>query len=270
MERSFKYKLKPTVAQRKALERTLSLCRALYNAAVAERRMLWQQRGVSLSYYDQKAELPSLTKALPEFTSVHSQMLQDVILRVERTYAAYFRRRASGDTPGYLRFQGEGRYQSFTYRQFGNGVFLETARLLLCKFGAITVRWSRPLEGTPKTVTVRQEPDGWYVCFACTEILARPLPLTGSETGIDLGLATFLVTADGAPVANPRFMRRAEKALKKAHRQVSRRKQGSNRRRKAARCLAQRYAKLRRQRADFHHKTALALVRTYDTIYYGT
>ncbi|MGO8950431.1 MAG: RNA-guided endonuclease InsQ/TnpB family protein [Ktedonobacterales bacterium] len=95
----------------------------------------------------------------------------------------------------------------------------------------------------------------------------QPQPLTGRETGIDVGLKVFLITAGGESVENPRYYRKAEHALKKAQRRVSRRKKGSKRRRKAVKVLARRQQKAKRQRTDFHHKTALALVRQYDVIY---
>jgi putative transposase len=120
--------------------------------------------------------------------------------------------------------------------------------------------------GTIKTVTIAREADGWYVCCSCAQVPTESLPLTGRETGIDVGLKVFLITADGQSVANPRHYRKAEQALKKAQQRVTRRKKGSKRRYKAVRVLAKRHQHVRRQRSDFHHKTALALVRTYDTI----
>jgi putative transposase len=93
------------------------------------------------------------------------------------------------------------------------------------------------------------------------------LPLTGQETGIDVGLAAFAALADGSQIANPRVFRVAQMALKRAQRRVSRRKKGSNHRRKAVALLAKMHQTVRRQRQDFHHKTALALVRQYDMIY---
>ena len=89
------------------------------------------------------------------------------------------------------------------------------------------MRWSRPLEGTPKTVTISQEADGWYAILSCADVPAQPLPPTGRETGIDVGLKVFLITADGEVVENPRLHRRGEKRLAKAQRVVSRRKKGS-------------------------------------------
>jgi putative transposase len=126
----------------------------------------------------------------------------------------------------------------------------------------------RPLEGTPKTVTISREADGWYVCFSCADVPIQPLPATGQETGIDLGIEAFATLSDGTRIFSPGWYRMAERALKTAQRRVSRRKQGSNRRRKAVKLLAKSHQKVRRQRRDFHHKTALALVRENDTIYH--
>ena len=138
---------------------------------------------------------------------------------------------------------------------------------VLSKVGRIAIRWSRPLEGKVKTVTITQEADGWYCCFSCADVPVQSLPPTGQETGIDVGLKVFLVTAEGEVVENPRHYRKAEKALQKAQRRVSRRKKGSKRRRKAVALLARKHQKVKRQRQDFHHKTALTLLRRYDVIY---
>jgi putative transposase len=117
-------------------------------------------------------------------------------------------------------------------------------------------------------VTISQDVDGWYVCFSCVDVPVQPLPATGQETGIDLGLEAFATLSDGTRIFNPGWYRKAERALKTAQRRVSRRKKGSARRRKAVTLLARAHQKVRRQRQDFHHKTALQLVRKNDTIYH--
>ncbi len=190
------------------------------------------------------------------------------MLRVHRTFQAFFRRVTNGEKPGYPRFKGRHRYHSFTYPQWGNGASLVGNRLLLSKIGHIAVQWSRPLEGTPKTVSIIEEADGWYVCIACADVPVQPLPLTGQETGIDLGLESFLTLAKGEQIANPRHYRKAEKALAKAERRKDRRKRGSKRRRKAVLLLRKKYQKVARQRRDFHHKTARSLLMQYDTVYF--
>jgi putative transposase len=249
------------------MEFVLRRCRELYNAALQERRDAWRMCGVSVRLGHQSTQLPAIKAVRPEYREVHSQVLQDVLTRLDRAFAAFFRRVQNGERPGYPRFQRGGRYHSFTYKQFGNGATLDNGDLVLVKIGRIPVRWSRPLVGGIKAVTITHEADGWYVCFACEEVPVQPLPPTGQETGIDLGLKVFLVTASGEVIDNPRYYRKAEKALAKAQRRVSRRKKGSKRRRKAVQWLTKKHQTVKRQRRDFHHKTALLLVRAYDVIY---
>jgi putative transposase len=269
VRKTYTYKLLPTPAQERALETVLSRCRTLYNVALEQRRIWWGRgQGKSATYYQQKAELPDLKVAYPDYAEVNAQVLQDVILRVERAFQAFFRRVAAGETPGYPRFQGRNRYHSFTYPQYSGGAVLEGSMLSLSKIGRVPIRVHRPLVGTPKTLTISRKADGWYACISCAEVPVQPLPATGQETGIDLGLEAFATLADGTCIANPRHYRRAEKRLAKAQRRVSRRKKGSKRREKAALLLAKAHQKVRRQRRDFHHKTARALVRHYDVIYH--
>jgi putative transposase len=267
VRKTFKYKLKPTTEQVAALAFVVRLCRELYNAALEERREAWQKRGVSITVAGQSAQLPAVKEARPEYRDIHSQVLQDVLTRLDRAVHAFYRRIREGQTPGYPRFQGSNRYNSFTYKQFGNGATLDNGFLVLSKIGRIGIHWSRPLEGTPKTVTISREADGWYACFACAEVPVQPFAPTGQETGIDVGLKVFLITADGEIVENPRHYRKAEKQLAKAQRCVSRRKKGSHRRKKAVALLKRKHQTIQRQRRDFQHKTALALLRQYDTIY---
>ncbi len=266
LRKAYKYKLKPTPEQARLFEDVVWRCRTLYNTALEQRITAYRRCGVTLTCYQQQAELPDLKAAFPEYAAIHSQVLQDVLTRLDKTYQAFFRRVQAGQTPGFPRYQGRNRYQSFTYKQYGNGARLDNGFLVLSKIGRVAVRWSRPLEGTPKTVTIAKEADGWYVCFSCAEVPAQPLPPTGRETGIDVGLKVFLITSEGDTVENPRHHRKAEKRLKKAQRCVSRRKKESKRRRKAVRLLAKKHQQVQRQRRDFHHKTALSLLRANDTI----
>jgi putative transposase len=211
--------------------------------------------------------LPDLKADLPEYTGVHFQVLQDVLLRLDRAFQAFFRRLQSGEEPGCPRFQGQERYDSFTYPQYGNGAMLDGGVLSLSKIGRIPIRLHRLIEGMPKTVTISHEADGWYACFSCADVPTTPLTPTGRETGIDVGLKVFLIAAGGEMVENPRHYRKAEKQLAKAQRRVSRRTKGSRRRRKAVALLKRKHQKIARQRCDFHHKTALALLQQYDVIY---
>ncbi|HET8909410.1 MAG TPA: transposase [Ktedonobacterales bacterium] len=268
VRKTFKYKLKPTPEQVRQLERVVMMCRRLYNTALEQRITLWKQRGVSISQYAQEAELKGLRADMAEYAAVHSHVLQDVLARLNKTYQDFFRRVTTGQTPGFPRFQGRNRWHSFTYKEYGNGARLDNGFLVLAKIGRVAVRWSCPMEGTLKTVTLSREVDGWYVCFSCADVPRQPRAPTGQEIGIDLGLESFATLSDGTMIHNPRCYRNAERRLKTAQRKVARRKQGSNRRRKAVTLLAKAHQTVKRQRRDFQHKTALALVREFDTIYH--
>jgi putative transposase len=276
VHKTYKERLRPTPEQAQALDVVLWRCRTLYNVALEQRKTAWERCRVSVKRFAQEAEMADIRAKFPEYAAVHSHVLQDVLARLDKAYQAFFRRLVSGEKPGYPRFQGRNRYHSFTYKEYGNGAKLENGYLILSKIGRIAVHWSQrtgkgtvkgTIPGTPKTVTISKEADGWYVCFSCVDVPAEPLPPTDRETGIDVGLKVFLITADGNAVENPRHYRKAERELKKAQRRVARRKKGSTRWRKAVQQCARKHQKVKRQRHDFHHKTALALVREYDTIY---
>jgi putative transposase len=191
VRKAYKYKLKPTPEQEQALERILSCCRALYNVALEQRRTWWGRgQGIGATYYQQAMELPDLKDACPEYREVHSQVLQDVLRRVDKTYQAFFHRVKAGETPGYPRFQGKSRYHSITFPQYGNGATLDGEILSLSKIGRIPLRLHRPLAGVPKTATISKEADGWYVCFSCTDVPMQPVPLT--ESGFSPPQATGL------------------------------------------------------------------------------
>lgn len=270
VRKTYKYKLKPTSRQIAAMEFVLRRCRELYNAGLEERQEAWRKRGVNITAFGQSAQLPDIKEVRPEYREIYAQVLQDVLARLDRAFQGFFRRVKSGETPGFPRFKSSHRYHSFTYKQFGKGATLEDGFLVLSNIGPVALHWSRPLEGVPKTVTISREADGWYVCFSCAGVPVAPLPSTGQETGIDLGLESFVTFSDGSVIHTPRCYRKAERRLKAAQRRVSRRKQGSHRRKKAVKLLSKAHLKVKRQRQDFHQKAALTLIQQYDTIYHET
>src|SRR5215469_5389935 len=104
--KTFKCKRRPTPEQAAQLTGILRTCRELYNAALQERKEAWQQGRVSVNYYQQKAQLPEIRAFREDCAAIHSQVLQDVVLRLARAFNAYFRRLANGEKPGYPRFKG--------------------------------------------------------------------------------------------------------------------------------------------------------------------
>jgi putative transposase len=115
--KTYQYKHRPTSEQERELERTLMLCRHLYNAAIGERREAWRMRSASVTSYQQKAELPGIKEAMPEYAEVNAQVLQDIVLRVDRAFEAFFQRIQEGRSPGYRRFHGRERYNSCSWAE---------------------------------------------------------------------------------------------------------------------------------------------------------
>jgi putative transposase len=97
---------------------------------------------------------------MPEYAAIHSHVLQDVLARLDKTYQAFFRRVQRGEKAGFPRFKGRNRFHSFTFKEYGNGARLDNGYVVLSKIGRISVHWSRPIEGTPKTITICKEADG--------------------------------------------------------------------------------------------------------------
>jgi putative transposase len=263
MRTTFKYRLSPTRKQEQALLWTLTRCRELYNAALQERRDAWRMQQQALHYYDQAMQLPAIKQERPEYADIHSQVLQNVLRRVDKAFQGYFRRLKAGQKPGYPRFQGRTHYDSFTYPQAGFALAGE--RLTLSKIGELKVRLHRPMLGTVKTCTIKREGAHWYVTFAC-EVEAEPLPVSDAAVGIDLGLLHFATLSTGETIENPRHYRRGQKKLALVQQKLSRCKRGSHRRERAKKAVARMHRKMRNQRRDFLHKAARSLVNRYGVI----
>jgi putative transposase len=272
MVRVYRYLLRPTRAQTAAMFRLLELLRELYNGALQERRDAWVKQHQRVSAYGQMRQLVGIREDRPEFASIHVHLLQDAITRVDRAFAAFFRRCKTHDgKPGYPRFKGRGRYRTFVFKDAANrnGAALVSGgkRVRLAGIGNVRFRQHRPIEGRIKQVSVTLAGDGhWYVAFICDDVPAHPLPPTGRETGVDLGISCFVALADGTKVCNPRPFETVQKRMARSQRRVSRRKSGSQRRRKAVALFAKLHHYVAAVRREFHHNVASALVQGYDCI----
>ena len=269
MRKTFKYRLYPTPAQERRLEQQLEECRWLYNHLLAERRDAWEQRQESVRLYDQHATLPTLKTERPGLAGVQSQVLQNVAVRIDLAFKAFFRRSKAGEAPGYPRFRGTGRYDSLTFPQVPVGCKLEagTQRLSVMNVGRIKPVYHRPLEGIPKTATIRRSSTGkWYVAFSCECAAPTPLPETRQQVGIDVGLKTFAMLSTEQAIANPRFFRQEEQALAKAQRRLSKAEKGTPERAEWRTVVARVYERSAWRRSDFTHQHSRRIVNTFDLI----
>jgi putative transposase len=268
--KSFKYRIYLTNGQRRILEQQLEACRWVYNETLAARKRAYEERGLSLRLYDTQAMLPVWKLTRPELKLVHSQVLQNISVRVDLAFQAFFRRVKEGAAEvGFPRFKGFGRYDSITYPQYGNGVRLEGERLILSKVGAVHVVLHRPVEGRPKTVTLTRSRTGkWFACFSC-ETEAETLAPTSEVVGVDVGLHNFATLSNGEPpIPNPRFYRRDEADLKRVQQRKDAAKNAQNwpENAKQKGILAKIHERIANRRADFAHQESRKLVDRYQVI----
>lgn len=229
------------------------------------RKTSWEERQKGLSYYDQSGTLPALKQEHPELKEVYAQVLQNVAERIDLAFKAFFRRVRKGEKPGYPRFRGRFRYDSFTYPQSGFSLCEQTVKL--SKLGRIKAIIDLPPEGKIKRCTVKKTPTGkWFVSFSCECEKAYTPLADGEEVGIDLGLNAFATFSNGETIENPRFFRGEEKNLAKAQRKHAKQEKGTPQREKTRRVVARVHERIRWKRKDFTHQHSRKVVDKYGTI----
>ncbi len=269
MQKAFQYRIYLSNGQRRILDCQLEECRWVYNETLAYRKRAYEEEQRTANWYETKRLLPNWKDVRPSLKLVHSQVLQNVTQRVDLAFQAFFRRVKEGvDDPGYPRFKGFGRYDSITYPQYGNGVQLDGDRLIISKVGAVRVVLHRPLEGTPKTVTLRKSrTNKWYVSFSCA-VEPQPLPPTEHVVGVDVGLASFATLSNGEKIDNPRFYRKDEADLKRVQKRKDEAKSAQNwpENAKQKALLTKIHERIANRRGDFAHKRSRELINTYQVI----
>ena len=265
-----KYRVFPSRGQVERQERklsdTLETCRLVYNSLVNDRVFQYETARVAVSRYEQQKMFPKWSKDFPEVKAVHSQVLQNVAVRVDLAFRAFFQRVKEGKTPGFPRLKGPGRYDSITYPQSGFKVGESSVWLSLQgKQTQVKARLHRPVVGKVKTCCVHRIGSKWFVCFS-VEQEDSPLPPSPDSVGLDAGLNSFLALSDGTFIDNPRFFRKDEKALAKAGRRQAKTEKRSPSRKRANKVLARIHERIRNRRHDFLHQKARRLVNRYGVI----
>ncbi|MFB7712335.1 RNA-guided endonuclease InsQ/TnpB family protein [Streptomyces sp. NPDC056105] len=278
MMRAYKFLMRPTVRQAQALGEMLRDHCSLYNGALQERRDAYRHASrTTVRYGQQSAQLKDIRSFDPERQGRWSFSSQQATLRrLDKAFAAFFRRVKSGEKPGYPRFRGVTWFDTVEFPKDGDGCRWDSTphdpvtRVRLQGIGHVKVHQHRPVVGRVKTVSVKREGNRWYVILTAEQSQPKPLPATGS-VGIDLGIANFLATSDGEFAPNPRHGRRAAAKLEVAQQALSRfprvrRDKRTKNHQRAVQTVADLHRKVRRQRLDHAHKTALDLVREHDFI----
>jgi putative transposase len=263
MLKTYKYRLYPTRKQTKELEWTLETCRILYNSCLVDKNRHYEQTGKGLSRIDQQKILVRDKKNIEYLMNIHSQVLQDVLFRVEKAYKAFFRRlKDRNGKAGYPRFKAEGRYDSVTYPQMP-GFELTENGLRLSKIGTVKLKKHRNYTGSPKTCIVKKQADKWYACLSVEYGIAVPKKTvirTDKIIGLDMGINTFAVCSDKTEISTEKHYRNSEEKLAKTQKELSRKTRGSKNRIKARIKVAKQHEHIANQRKDALHKESRRLI----------
>lgn len=269
MTRVYRYRLRPNVAGLVYLLSILDRCRDLYNGALQERRDAYKKVGKSIGFASQCRSLTEIRKDLPEYANLSRRLTVDVLKRLDLAFAAFFRRVKAGEEPGYPRFKGRDRYDSFGCDVGpGDGWSLEGKHL---RIGDTRIRVSFhraiPDNATIKGFRVRREGRHWYVCLVLNLGSAPEKVPVRNMTGIDVGITTLATLTSGEEIENHRFLGKALNKLADAQRILSLKPRRKSRRRdKAKTAVARLHRKIRDQRTARLHDVSRDLVNRYDLI----
>jgi putative transposase len=275
MQTRYRYRLDPDAAQRQALARAFGCARVVYNDGLRLREDAYKAGLPYPSDGEVQHRVVTLAKQTPErawLAEVSSVVLVQSVNDLHRAYRNYFRAvkeykaaRARGEQATLKarkpRFKAKHHDQAVRFTRNSRFRVLPSGRLRLPKVGDLKVRWSRPLPAEPSSVTVTLDGAGRYHASFVVEVARQPLPPVEGAVGVDLGLSSFAAFSNGEQVANPRWLRQREKALRRSQRNLSRKQKGSKNAEKARRRLARQHAKVADARRDFHHQLSTRLVR---------
>jgi putative transposase len=265
--RTFRYRLHPTKHQTQALLRQLELQRELYNAALEERISAWTVRRQSVSFFDQCRTLTSLKDVRPEVLTSGVDLCRGTLKRLDWAFSAFYRRNKRNESPGFPRFKAADRFDSLQWEDVsGWKLKFRDRRLYLMGIGEIKTNYHRPLSGEPKAITVKREGTKWWLSVRCVNVPAMPLPGTGREVGIDLGVVNMVATSDGQLLAGERFGFLTRNSLAYAQRLLATKQRGSVRRRLQAEEVARLHRKVKNQRRDAAHQLSRRFINDYDLI----
>jgi putative transposase len=265
------FRLRPTARQHIALVACVESHRELYNAALAERRDAWAHGKTRIGYADQSGQLSEVRQARPDVAVWSFSSQQATLRRLDKAFAGFFRRvktAQAGVKPGYPRFKGTARFDSVEWPKDGDGArwLPDLKRVYLRGIGQVKVDLHRHVQGRVKTIPVKRQGRRWVLVLSCADVSTNPLPATGRQTGVDVGVVSLATTSDGEHIDNPRWGRGAAGRLAAAQQRLARAKPRSNNRGRKRATVAGWHRKIANRRRDFHHKQARALVGRYDLL----
>jgi putative transposase len=273
---SYEYKLKPTDAQVLEIERTLVICRKVWNYALRERKDWINSRKCPINacsivreyilsadvtypnYFVQAAGLTKAKEIYPELKTVNAQMLQQVLRKLETAFVDMKRKGM-----GFPRFKNRYRMRSFVFPQMLKNC-IQGNSIKLPQLGVVEFIKSReiPDEFVVKQARIVRKASGYFVILSLECDVNVPQPIAhGYPIGIDLGLDQFLATSEGKLVKRPKFLSTEHRQLKLLQRRLKNKKKGSNNRHKLNRKIARLHQRVTDTRKDWQFKLAHEIVK---------
>jgi putative transposase len=258
---TYRFRLYPTKQHERVLSDTVETCRMLYNNLLDERI------NTGIGFYEQKRELTKRRKKNKYLKSVHSQVVQNVAIRLDKSFQRFFTGLAR-----FPKFRRKGKYNSFIYPQQG-GFKINGNRLKLSMIGNVKIKLHRPIEGLMKTCAIIRDIDQWYACITVETEDTAAIPSSSinrekkpASVGVDVGVSCLAALSDGTIIPNPRRLNRSVGRIKLLQRGLSRKKKGSRNREKVKLRLEKAWRQVRRQRDDTMHKASRKLADNYGTM----
>jgi len=264
--KTYCFKLYQSKRNRK-LKKNINIAGFIYNHCIALHKRYYKLFGKSLNVYKLQKHITRLKKRekYSLWNQLGSQAIQDITQRIDKGYKLFFRnikRKIKSAPPSFKKVK---KYKSFTLKQAGyklnddNSIIIGKQKYKFYK--------SREIEGKIKTVTIKRDALGdIYIYFACEQEQNKVVARTGKSVGFDFGLKKFLTASDTNDIESPLFFKQNANVIKKANKKLSRKKKGSNNRKRARLELARLHRKVVNCRKDFHFKAARNICSEYATI----
>jgi putative transposase len=270
--KTYKYRLYPNKTQEVLLNNTLEICRQIYNKCLEERKTSYEKTGVGVKATAQMKNLERFE--IENLKSVHSQVIQDAVWRLDSAFDNFFRRVKKGENEvGYPRFKSYQRYDSFCFPQGGFKLLDDKKHLKISKIGSIKIKFHRDFNsGVIKNLLIKKDSLGrFYACFVLEEkeYISKEKTEIKSKIGLDLGCIDFVTTSDGNKIKHPKYYKKSEKELKKIQNKYYLLKmlpKEDKKKIKAKKKLSKLHTKIKNQRDDFLHKLSREFVNEFDLI----
>jgi putative transposase len=258
--KSFKYRIYPTLEQIHLLENTFGCVRFVWNHILDWRSKEYTQNGNKINYSKTSAKLTELKKEFTWLNDVSSVALQQTLRNQDAAFSNFFAKRAK--YPGFKK-----KHNKQSFRLVSSGFSIKNGNLFIAKCKEpVKVKWSRKLEGEPSSITISKDCANRYFVSFCSNVEIRPLPKNNKSVGLDLGLTDFVVTSDGEKVKPLKALHKNKKKLAKLQRRLSRKKKGSKNRNKARLKVAKLHNKITDSRNDFLHKLSTRIINENQVI----